>query len=147
MESISSIFTDALGFRSKLGRLACDPAGSRASLVMLDPAALVPVCRALRERGEGELRCAGMPYQDVTNPPYLDCTLQVGTGKKREDVGRLWAQDDAGGRVIYQVRLDVEAVLRKLDYWGLHCHNETEEEAKMRIAQTDAAKLDEGRGT
>ena len=141
MTSLCSIFTDALGFRSKLGRLAYDAEGVKAPLLMLDPAALVPVCRALKERGEEVLKAAGMPYANIARPPLIDASdLQVAKGRGREQVGHLYTDTrDGDGGVLYQARLNVGAVLKHLDYWGLHLHVPSPEEAMARSeAQTGA---------
>jgi len=119
---LGSIFTDAGARRWIVGQLSYDPSHHHACIyIELD--GLLPPCR---DAGTGTLKAACVPLPEVKNPPYLACDIQF---CKRRDtrvkLGYVWTMDDAYGRAIYQVRFDVNAVLKQFGLVYLHCH-ETE---------------------
>ena len=139
MDEISSIFTDYPGFRVTVGRLVYDMDGNKSPLLHLDLAALLPVCRTAKGQGETVLNCAGKPYVSIENPPFLDpLDWQICHGKKRVKVGYGWADSDERG-LMYQIRIEPEAILEEWDAVWTHGHYPTPEEIE---ARTDTNKED-----
>lgn len=89
------------------------------SLVGLDLAALLPVCRKTEMK---ELCGWCRPLIEITDVPYLLGDIQVTLKTKRIKVGWLMSSDDEHGRVVYAVRLDVETILSRWDRIFLHVH-------------------------
>lgn len=148
--------------RNKLGNIFCDAAGPTIGLgglyeqapgraiAGLDLAALLPVCRAklaactvpgVAACGQAiVLQCACIPYPAIKAPPFLAGDLHASRPGSRTHVkiGYVWSQDDQHGRAIYQVRIDVQAVLK---LWGLmwvHVHVPTPEETQAQVAAKEA---------
>lgn len=142
MTSLCSIFTDALGFNVRIGRMVvAEPGEKRAPLVMFDLAALIPLCRTLSERMEQTMSAAGIPYEDAeAEMPFIESgRLQVGS-RQRTDLGALWTMDEEHGRRMVQLRIDVEAMLAKYDYLGVHIHEETPDEIAARRKAREGAQ-------
>lgn len=123
MKRIGDIFCSVQGVHVVLGTLAYDERVHHAMLGM-DVAALVPACRACRD---ATLNAACIPGPGEW--PYLQADLQITAGrKKRVKMGFVWTQDDAHGHTIFQVRVDIAAVMKRLSMSWWHVHELTEAE-------------------
>ena len=74
-----------------------------------------------------------MPFESITNPPYIDGHSRVQfcrTRGKRDDYGSIWTQDDHSGRVIYQLKIDITEYMKRFDVCYLHVHSMTPEELR-----------------
>ena len=125
---LGGIFTGEKPHRLVIGQLVYEPKYHRTHIDMeLDN--LLPACRKL---GMGTLNAACIPLPGAGENPFLACDLQLCKRRdKREKIGYLFTMDSATGATIYQIRIDVVAVLRNFGLIRVHCHeNNTPEESK-----------------
>lgn len=136
MKALGKCFTSVAGVNIIVGFLAWDEKHDHAMLAA-DLAGLIPACRGCHQ---ATLNAACIP-DEQDGAPYLQADIQIASGAKRgRKLGYVWSQDSEGhGRVIYQVRFDVEAVLRALSPFWLHLHELTEEELTGIKTKTKAA--------
>ena len=92
-----------------------------------DPVSLLTVCR---ETEMPELCAYCTPLIEVAEPLFLAQDIQVCLKTKRIKIGWVCTSDSATGHVRYSIRLDVEAILKRLDAWWLHGHNSNVKEDK-----------------
>ena len=115
-ENIGNIFTDDENGRHVVGFL-CHDRNTLHSLVGVYPSEMVEVAKT---SAATVINAACLPFASVF-APYIDPTdICLKQGKKRIKLGYIYTQDDATGRVIYQVRFIVETVLRQWERVFLH---------------------------
>lgn len=118
---------------AKVGSLVHVPGTDRAA-VYLEPAAVIPLCKMLKEKGEGAFECFGSPFVQTGDEPYLQKVAQRCKPKdKRINMGYGYTRDDAEGRVTYSFKFDVDALLKDMATYRLHLHTETQEEQRERM--------------
>ena len=108
------------------------------SMLKIDLCTLIPLCRSLAGQAEGMLEGSGRPYDSIPDPPLVQVDWQICRQRgKRVKMGYCFTQDFPDGGIVYQVRMDVGAVLKAFDMLFLHGHSETEEEATERMKDND----------
>ena len=117
----------------KLGNIFCDDKKTigfidvkgEHAMIALHPEDVLPICGEKIAKEESVLKAACIPWPDYDNPPYIHADIQLCRSKdKREKMGYAWTQDSAEGKVIYQVRLDVNAIWKRYGVIWFHCHEE-----------------------
>ena len=132
MQKLGNIFYTHQGVRIVLGILSADTEhGTRAPLVGLDLAAVLPVCKMV---GTGVLCAACVPYENIPHPPYLCHDIMYDKTKKAQKVGWVTSTETEKG-VKYLVWLDVEAIRKRWDCVFLHLHEPTPEELNARLGK------------
>ena len=111
--------------RVTIGRLAYDAKQDNALWVM-DPVNLITACRATEL---SELCAFCLPRIEAPRP-YLLGDGQVCLKTKRIKMGWMMTDDDETGSVIYSIRLDVKAILKRFDCLVFHFHSTNVKEEK-----------------
>lgn len=95
-------------------------------MVGLHPEATLAVCRDRIVMDDGEtIKAACIPWPGEKDPPYIAADIQLcKTRDKREKIGFVWTMDSPVGHVIYQVRLDTAAIMKRYGVLWFHCHQE-----------------------
>jgi len=133
MKKLGNIFHTSHGMRVVLGSISADlERGTRAPLVALDLAAVLPVCRAV---GDKKVICAAcIPYENIEYPPYICHDAVYDRRKRKHKLGWVTSIDDEKG-VRYLVWLEVTPILKLWDCVFLHLHEPTSDELKERLGQ------------